>query len=133
MFLYLLVGYAGLMALLAVGLIVQELLAVAADQRAFKNFHDPEYRSEKGESTAERFIEMIEHRHRHTRKRGQDSSQSTLSSQDLQDELEIMPFPLQSYLESSYARPLLKDIMLYIRNKKFPSTSSEEQDGVSPG
>lgn len=106
MFLILLLGYVALMTMLAVLLVVQEILTLAADEQAAAQFKN---KDGKPVEDGKNFIEKL-----------MGATESTkVEPDELRAKLALTPFPLRTYADNPETRPHLNKIMSHLRESIF--------------
>jgi len=122
----LLLGYAALMTTLALLMAAQELLALAADEKAFKPFHKPSKPDPKNE--AGMFIAELE------KARDAHAGESPAAPpNDLEWRTNLMrPFPLRSYMNDPARRAEVEEVLSYFFAKLLKTTSDSQPQTEPP-
>ena len=102
MFLMLLLGYVTLMTTLAIVLVVQELLILAADEQALAQLRNPKT---KEALSGEQFISKLK--------------VATSDAKELRARLALEPFPLRAYTDIPEERQRLNEILAHLRTRIF--------------
>jgi hypothetical protein len=123
----LLLGYAALMTTLALLMAAQELLALAADEKAFKPFHKPSKPDPKNE--AGMFIAELEK----ARNAHAGGSIPATPPNDLTWRTKLMrPFPLRSYMNDPARRAEVEEVLSYFFAKLLKTTSGSQPQTEPP-